>query len=63
MTSYRRLIMEKVETGDLCCLMRDISNFSLPLQKCLSSSVHFILFLSKSLELIGCHGNIKGTFL
>ena len=34
------------------------------LQKCfLSSPLRFIRILSKSLNLIGCHGNIKGKFL
>ena len=51
--------MGKVESGNFCCLIADIWNFFL--QKCfLSSPLRFIL--SISLNLIGCHGNIKGKF-
>ena len=54
-------IMEKVEIGIFCCLIADIlTNI---IQKCsLSSPLQFIWILSKSLNLIGSHGNIKGKF-
>ena len=52
--------MGKVEIGNFCCLNADIKIF---FQKCfLSSPLRFILILSKSLNLTGCHGNIKGKF-
>ena len=59
--NFHWLIMGKVEIGNFCCLTGDIYNFFQ--QKCfLSSPLQFMWILSKSLNLIGCHGNIKGTF-
>ena len=59
--NFHWLIMGKLESGNFCCLTADIWNFFL--QKCfLSSPLWFIWSLSKSLNLIGCHGNIKGKF-
>ena len=55
------LIMGKVESGNFCCLTAEIKIFFL--QKCfLNSPLGFIWILSKSLNVIGCHGNIKGKF-
>ena len=55
--SFHGLIMGKVEIGNFYCLIGD--NRILFLQKCLlNNSSHFIRLLSKSLDLIGCRGNI-----
>ena len=60
--SFHRLIIRKVEIGNFYCLIED--NRILFLQKCLlNSSPHFIRFLSESLNLIGCWGNINSHFL
>ena len=59
--SFHWLIMGEVESGIFCLLTADIYNFFL--QKCfLSSPMLFIRILSKLLNFIGCHGNIKGKF-
>ena len=59
--SFNRLIMGKVEIGNFYCLIGD--NRILFLQKCLLNSPPcFIRLLSKSLNLIGWRGNIKGKF-
>ena len=53
--------MEKVKIDNFFCLNGCIWN--LFLQKCLlSSPLHFIWFLSKLLNLIGCQGDKKGKF-
>ena len=55
-----RLIMGKVDL-QFFCLNGDIWIF---LQKCLlSNPLHFIRFLSKSVNLIGCQGHKKGLLL
>ena len=60
--SSHRLIMGKEEIDNVFCLIGDIWNFFL--QKCLlSSALHFILLLSKSVYLIGCRRGKKGKFL
>ena len=59
--SSHRLIMGKEEIDNFFCLIGDIWNFFL--QKCLLSSLlHFIRLLSKSVNLIGCRGGKKGQF-
>ena len=59
--SSHRLIMGKEEIDIFFCLIGDILNFFL--QKCLlSSPLHFIRLLSKSVNLIGCRGGKKGRF-
>ena len=56
--SFHRLIMGKVEIGNLYCLIGD--NRILFLQKCLlNSSPHFIILLTELLNLIGCWGKMK----
>ena len=60
--SFHRLIMGKVEIGNLYCLIGD--NRILFLQKyLLNSSPHFIRLLSEFFNLIGCRGNINRYFL
>ena len=55
---FHRLIMGKVEIGNLFCFIVD--NRILFLQKCLlNSSPHFIRLLTELLNLIGCQGKIK----
>ena len=57
--SSHRLTMGKEEIDNIFCLIGDI-NF---LQKCLLSSLlHFIQLLSKSVNWIGCRGGKKGQF-
>ena len=57
-----RLKMVKEEIDNFFCLIGDIWNFFL--QKCLlSSPLHFIRLLSKSVNLIGCRRGKKGKFL
>ena len=46
--------MGKVEIGNICCLTAEIKFFFF------SSMIH--MNFSKLLNLIGCHGNIKGKF-
>ena len=59
--SFHRLIMGKVEIDNFCQVIGDI--LFLFLQKCLLSSPPcFIRLLSKSFDLIGLQGNIKGKF-
>ena len=59
--SSHRLIMGKEEIDNSFCLIGDIWIF---LQKCLlSSPLHFIRLLSKSVNLIGCPRGKKGKFL
>ena len=59
--SSHRLIMGKEEIDNFFCLIGDIWNFFL--QKCLlSSPLHFIRLLSKSVNLIGCRRDKKGKF-
>ena len=59
--SWHRLTMKKVEIGNLAVSQRIFLKFFL--QKCfLSSPVCFLRFLSKSLNLIGCHGDINCFF-
>ena len=59
--SSNRLIMGKEEIGNFLCLIGDIWNFVL--QKCLlSSPLHFIRLLSKSVNLIGYWRGKKGQF-
>ena len=53
--------MRKVEICNVWCLTADIYIFFLR-KYFLSSRLWFIWILSKSLYLIGCHGNIKGKF-
>ena len=54
--SFHRLIMGKVEIGIYFCVTADI--LTKVLQKCSwSSPLQTIWILSKSLILIGCHGN------
>ena len=56
--SFHRLIMGKVEIGNLNRLIGD--NIILFVQKCLlNSSPHFIRLLLELLNLIGCQGNIN----
>ena len=56
--SVHRLIMGKVEIGNVFCLIGD--NRILFLQKCLlNSSPHFIRLLSELLNLIACWGNMN----
>ena len=56
-----RFIIEKVKIDNFFCLNRGILN--LFLQKyLLSSPLSFIWLLSKSLNLIDCQGDRKGTF-
>ena len=58
--SSHRLIMGKVEIDNFCQVIRDIGK---KIQKyLLSSPPCFIRLLSKSLNLIGWRGNIKGKF-
>ena len=60
-SSSHRLIMGKEEIDNFFCLVGDILIFFL--QKCLlSSPLRFIRLLSKSVNLIGCWGCIKGQF-
>ena len=59
--SFHWFIMGKVKIGLYCYLTADI--LTRALQKCsLSSPLPNILFLSKSLNLIGCYGNRKAEF-
>ena len=59
--SSHRLIMGKEEIDNFFCLIGDIWNFFL--QKCLlSSPLHFIRLLSKSVNLIGCWGGKRVDF-
>ena len=59
---FHRLISGKVKIDNFFCLSLDIWN--LFIQKCLlSSRLCFICALSKSLNLIGCRGHMKGKFL
>ena len=59
--SSHRLIMGKEEIDIFFCLILDIWNFLL--QKCLlSSPLHFIRLLSKSVNLIGCRRGKNGQF-
>ena len=59
--SSHRLIMGKEEVDNFFCLIVDI--WKKNLQKCLLSSLlHFIRFLSKSVDLIGCLRGKKGQF-
>ena len=54
-----RLIMGKEEIDNFFCLIGDIWIFFL--QKCLlSSPLHYIRLLSKSVNLIGCRRGKKG---
>ena len=54
--------MGKVEIGIYFCVTADV--LKKVLQKCFwSSPLPTILILSKSLNLIGCHGNRKAKFL
>ena len=56
--SVHRLIMGKVEIGNVYCDIGD--NRILFLQKCLLNiSPHFIRLLSELLNLIGCRGSIN----
>ena len=60
--SSHRLIMGKEEIDNFFCLIGDIWNFFL--HECLlSSPLHFIRLLSKSVDLIGCWRGKKGQFL
>ena len=52
--------MGKVQIDNVCCLTEDIKN--LFLHTCFNSPVCFFFILSKSFNLIGCHGNIKDIF-
>ena len=53
-------LMGNLEISNFCCLTA--FKFFFFLQKCfLSSPLRFIWILSKSLILIGCHGNRKAT--
>ena len=54
--------MGKVEIGNFCCLTAGIQVEFFFTECFLSSPLRFILILSKSLNLIGCHGNIKVNF-
>ena len=59
--SSHRLIMGKEEIDNFFSLIGDIWIFFL--QKCLlSSPLHFIRLLSKSVNLIGCQRGTKGQF-
>ena len=59
--SSHRLIMGKEEIDNFFCLIGDI--WKKNLQKCLlSSHLHFIRLLSKSMNLIGCRRGKKGKF-
>ena len=59
--SSHRLIMGKEEIDNFFCLIGDIWIFFV--QKCLlSSPLHFIRLLSKSVNLIGCRCGNKGKF-
>ena len=60
--SFHRLIMGKVEIGIYFCVTAHV--LKKVLQKCFwSSPLSTILILSKSLILIGCHGNQKAKCL
>ena len=60
--SSHRLIMGKEEIDNFFCLNGDI--WKKILQKCLlSSPLHFIRLLSKSVNLIRCRRGKKGQFL
>ena len=53
--------MGKEEIDNFFCLVGDIWNFFL--QKCLlSSPLHFIRLLSKSVNFIGCRRGKKGQY-
>ena len=55
--SSHRLIMGKEEIDNFFCLIGDI--WRKKIQKCLlSSPLHFIQLLSKSVSLIGCRGGV-----
>ena len=58
---FHRLIMGKVEIGNIFCFIVD--NRLLFLKICLlNSSPHFIKLLTELLNLIGCRGKIKSYF-